>query len=254
MKNSDQQTPPPVIIGIAGGSGSGKTTVAIRVREASLGKTIQIINHDAYYRDNSHLTLAERSQINYDHPKAFETSLLVEHLERLRLGEAVDIPQYDYNTHCRCTESKHIDPADIVFVEGILVLENAALRNLMDIRLFVDVDADERLIRRIRRDTAERGRSVASVLDQYLSVVRPMHLQFVEPSKRDAHIIIPEGGHNQVAIDLIATKIADIARERQRRREQIEAGQAPSSPAAPLAEAENSDSATADSNDSGGRT
>ncbi len=213
MEIPEQKSLPPVIIGIAGGSGSGKTTVALRVREASPGKTIRIVHHDAYYLDNSHLSPAERAAINYDHPNAFETTLLVEHLRCLRRGEPVDVPQYDYATHCRQQQTRRIDPADIVFIEGILVLENEQLRNLLDIRLYVDVDADERLIRRLRRDTSERGRSVESVLEQYLRVVRPMHLQFCAPSKRYAHIIIPEGGHNQVAIDLIATKIADIARE-----------------------------------------
>jgi uridine kinase len=216
MENPMAQPHPPVIIGIAGGSGSGKTTVALRVREASGGKTIVIIHHDSYYFDNAHLPPSERAKINYDHPDAFETDLLVAHLTRIRRGEAVDIPQYDYATHCRLKQTRRIQPADIVFVEGILVLENARLREAMDIRLYVDVDADERLIRRLRRDTTERGRSVESVLEQYQNIVRPMHLQFVEPTKRHAHVIIPEGGHNQVAIDLIATKIADVARGRAR--------------------------------------
>jgi uridine kinase len=214
MEVRDQNLLPPVIIGIAGGSGSGKTTVAQRVCDASPGRTIGIINHDAYYLDNAHLPEAERAAVNYDHPNAFETGLLVEHLRRLRRGESVAVPQYDYATHCRREQTRRVEPADIIFVEGILVLENAQLRELMDIRLYVDVDADERLIRRLRRDTHERGRSVESVLEQYLRVVRPMHLQFCAPSKRHAHVIIPEGGHNQVAIDLIATKIADIAQRR----------------------------------------
>jgi len=208
-----------VIIGIAGGSGSGKTTVALRVREACPGKTIRIIHHDSYYHDNSHLPLAERAQINYDHPNAFETSLLVRHIQELQAGRPVEVPQYDYSTHSRMTETKTVSPPDILFIEGILVLESQELRELMDIRLYVDVDADERVLRRIRRDTAERGRTVESVIQQYLTVVRPMHLQFVAPSKRHAHIIIPEGGHNSVAIDLISTKIHDIIRERDRLRE-----------------------------------
>jgi uridine kinase len=216
MIREDVHPPPPVIIGIAGGSGSGKTTVAVRVREATPDLTVRIIPHDAYYRSNDHLPLAERETINYDHPDAFETSLLVQHLEALRRREAVAIPQYDYAVHSRRPETQAVEPADIIFVEGILVLENTALRELMDIRLYVDVDPDERFIRRLRRDTEERGRSVESVIQQYLQVVRPMHDQFVAPSKRHAHIIIPEGGHNQVAIDLIATKIADIQRERNR--------------------------------------
>ncbi len=209
---------PPVVIGIAGGSGSGKTTVAHRVREAAPGKTVLIIHHDSYYTDNSHLPFEERARINYDHPAAFETPLLVRHIEALRRGEAVEMPVYDYTTHSRRPETARVEPADIIFVEGILVLEDERLRGIMDIRLFVDVDADERFIRRLRRDTCERGRSVESVMEQYLNVVRPMHMQFVEPSKRHAHIIIPEGGHNRVAIDLIAVKIADIIRERSRLR------------------------------------
>jgi uridine kinase len=209
---------PPVIIGIAGGSGSGKTTVAHRVREACPGKTIQIIHHDSYYHDNSHLTLEKRAEINYDHPNAFETTLLIEHLQALREGRSVQVPRYDYATHSRVNETDLCEPADIVFVEGILVLESAALRGLMDIRLYVDVDADERVLRRMKRDTAKRGRTMESVMEQYLNVVKPMHLQFALPSKRYAHLIIPEGGYNKVAIDLIATKIQNIIRERDRLR------------------------------------
>jgi uridine kinase len=218
MEAPTQQPLAPVIIGIAGGSGSGKTTVAYRVREACPGKTIRIIHHDSYYNDNSHLPLDERAQINYDHPKAFETNLLVEHLAALKLGEAVEIPRYDYAIHSRLPETDTCEPADIIFVEGILVLESKILRKMMDIRLYVDVDADERVLRRMNRDITERGRTMESVIEQYLTVVRPMHLQFVWPSKRYAHLIIPEGGHNAVAIDLIATKIKNIIRERDRLR------------------------------------
>lgn len=207
---------PPVIIGIAGGSGSGKTTVALKVQEAAPGKTVQIIHHDSYYRDNSHLSLEDRARINYDHPNAFETELLVEHLRALKRGEAVEVPIYDYTTHSRLPETRHVEPADIIFVEGILVLEPPELRALMDIRLYVGVDADERFIRRLRRDISERGRTVESVIEQYLTVVRPMHLQFVSPTKKFAHLIIPEGGHNRVAIDLIVAKINAILRERNR--------------------------------------
>jgi len=204
----------PVVIGVAGGSGSGKTTVAVRVREEVAGRSVAVIHHDSYYFDNSHLPPAERARLNYDHPEAFETSLLVEHLKALKRGETVAIPVYDYRTHTRSPEHRRLEPADIVFVEGILVLESPSLRDLMDIRLFVDVVADERLIRRLRRDISERGRSLESVVHQYQTVVRPMHDQFVEPSKRYAHLIIPEGGHNKVAIDLITTKIVQIIRER----------------------------------------
>ena len=218
MKELDGKPLPPVIIGIAGGSGSGKTTVAHRVREACPGKTIQIIHHDSYYHDNSHLTLEQRAEINYDHPNAFETTLLVEHLQELREGRFVQIPCYDYASHSRLKETELVEAADIVFVEGILVLESATLRGLMDIRLYVDVDADERVLRRMKRDILKRGRTMESVMDQYLNVVRPMHLQFVLPSKRYAHLIIPEGGFNKVAIDLIANKIQNIIRERDRMR------------------------------------
>lgn len=207
---------PPVIIGVAGGSGSGKTTVAERVREAAPGRTVAILHHDSYYRDNSHVPPADRARINYDHPQAFETELLIRDLAALRAGEAVAVPVYDYATHSRTGVTRRVEPADIVFVEGILVLENAELRSLMDIRLFVDVDADERLLRRLERDIQERGRSLDSVMRQYRQVVRPMHLQFCEPSKRHAHLIIPEGGHNQVAVDLITSKIAEILRQRRR--------------------------------------
>ena len=220
MKNGAQQSLTPVIIGIAGGTGSGKTTVALKVCEAAPGMTIRIIHHDSYYHDNSHRPLEERAKINYDHPNAFDTDLLVEHLQALRNCQAVEIPRYDYTIHCRKQETQHIEPADIIFVEGILVLENEQLRELMDIRLYVDVDADERFIRRLRRDIQERGRTVDSVIEQYQNVVKPMHMQFVAPSRRYAHVIIPEGGYNKVAIDLIAVKIADITRERDRMRSQ----------------------------------
>ncbi len=218
MKDQGSRPLPPVIIGIAGGTGSGKTTVAHRVRDVSPDKTIAIIHHDSYYHDNSHLSMEDRAKINYDHPNAFDTELLIQHLQSLRGNEAVEVPIYDYSIHSRTGEFRRVEPANILFVEGILVLENQALRELMDIRLYVDVDADERVLRRLKRDIDERGRSVDSVIDQYLTVVRPMHQQFVEPSKRYAHIIIPEGGHNRVAIDLIATKIQNIIRERDRMR------------------------------------
>jgi uridine kinase len=206
---------PPVIIGIAGGTGSGKTTVALRVQEAAPGKTVQIIHHDSYYRDNAHLKIEDRAKINYDHPSAFETELLVRHIKELKAGRAVDVPIYDYSVHARTAENRNVEPADIIFVEGILVLEPEELRDLMDIRLYVGVDADERFIRRLKRDIAERGRTLESVINQYMSVVRPMHQQFVNPTKKYAHLIIPKGGHNAVAIDMIAAKINSIIRERQ---------------------------------------
>ena len=214
MNAKADKTPPAVIIGIAGGTGSGKTTVALRVQEAAPGKTVQIIHHDSYYHDNSNLSLKDRAKINYDHPNAFDTELLVEHLKILKNGEAVDVPVYDYSIHSRLPETRRVEPADIIFVEGILVLESEALRDLMDIRLYVGVDADERFIRRLKRDIRDRGRSVESVIEQYMKVVRPMHQQFVNPTKKYAHLIIPRGGFNQVAIDLIAAKIMAITQTR----------------------------------------
>lgn len=204
---------PPVIIGIAGGSGSGKTTVAHRVREAAPGKTVLIIHHDSYYHDNFRLPLEQRTRINYDHPDAFETSLLVAHLQALKRSDPVEVPTYDYAQHSRRLDTVRLEPADIVFVEGILVLEDERLREMMDIRLYVDVDADERFIRRLGRDTAERGRTVQAVIEQYLGVVRPMHLQFVEPSKRYADIVIPEG-YNTGAVATVISMIRDVLRTR----------------------------------------
>jgi uridine kinase len=214
MREAEQHRP--VVLGIAGGSGSGKTTVALRVKERFPQKTVEIIHHDSYYFDHPELSHEERTQINYDHPNAFETRLLVDHLDRLREGETVQRPMYDYGTHRRKEETEVTPPADILFVEGILVLESAALRDRMDIRLFVDVDADERFIRRMTRDIAERGRDINSVVQQYRGTVRPMHQQFVAPSKRYAHVIIPEGGHNTVAIDMICAKVQEILLQRHR--------------------------------------
>lgn len=205
-----------VIIGLAGGSGSGKTTVTHRVRERFPDRSLEVINHDSYYHDQPDLDADARARTNYDHPKAFETGLLVEHLQRLRRGEPVEKPIYDYAEHRRAPETAAVEPADIVFVEGILVLESAALRDLMDIRLFVDVEADERFIRRLLRDTGERERTVGSVIAQYRGTVRPMHDRFVAPSRRHAHMIIPEGGHNVVAIDMICAKVQEILLRRGR--------------------------------------
>jgi uridine kinase len=206
----------PVVIGIAGGSGSGKTTVALKVKERFPRETVEIIHHDSYYIDRPDLTPEERHRINYDHPNAFETGLLVDHLEQLRQGRAIQKPIYDFATQRRTGRVEPIQPADIVFVEGILVLESAELRARMDIRLYVDVADDERFIRRLQRDIVERGRTLESVIAQYRETVRPMHLQFVEPSKRYAQVIIPEGGHNAVAIDMICAKVRDILAQRRR--------------------------------------
>jgi uridine kinase len=202
-----------LVIGVAGGTGSGKTTVAKRVMEHFRDDDVVLLHHDSYYQDRSHLPVKEREALNYDHPSAFENSLLFEHLRALRRGDPIEAPVYDYKTHTRLPHSQRIESARIVLLEGILVLEDPRIREMMDIRIFIDTDADIRFIRRLRRDVRERKRTVESVMMQYLEVVRPMHLQFVEPSKRHAHVVIPEGGYNRVAIDLIVTKIKDILAE-----------------------------------------
>jgi uridine kinase len=203
----------PIIIGVAGGTGSGKTTVALEILERVGAKHVAYIPHDAYYRDHSHMPLEERSQVNYDHPDSLETELLVEQLKELRAGRAINIPVYDFTTHTRTSETRQVGPAPVILVEGILVFVEAKLREIFDVRLYVDTDADVRFIRRLRRDIEERGRSVRSVCDQYLSTVRPMHLEFVEPSKRYANVIIPEGGFNEVAIELVAARIRGLLEE-----------------------------------------
>lgn len=197
----------PFVIGIAGGTGSGKTTVVRRVVGALGDSDVIVIVHDSYYRDQSHLPLEERRRLNYDHPNALETPLLIEHLQRLLAWEAVDVPVYDFSTYTRRHEHIHVRPRPVIVVEGILVLADPRLRELMDIKVFVETDADVRFIRRLRRDVRERGRTVDSVVEQYLSTVRPMHLEFVEPSKRYADIIIPIGGHNTVGVDMLVTRI-----------------------------------------------
>jgi uridine kinase len=202
----------PVLIGIAGGTGSGKTTVATIVRSRFEEENVIIIHHDSYYRDRSGTSLKERETLNYDHPAAFENTLLAEHLKRLRDRQEIAMPIYDYATHTRLHETRKVRPAEIILLEGILVLEDEQLRSLMDIKIYIDADSDERFIRRLLRDMKERKRSADSVIEQYVRTVRPMHLQFVEPSKRHADIIIPEGGHNAVAIDLLVTKISDVLR------------------------------------------
>lgn len=204
----------PVIIGVAGGSGSGKTTVCNKIYDYFSGKSIVMIEHDSYYRDQSDIPFEQRLETNYDHPFAFDTDLLVEHLIKLQNNESIEVPVYDYTRHTRSDETIHVKPQDVIIVEGILILEDKRLRDLMDIKIYVDTAADLRIIRRIERDIKERGRALDNVIDQYLSVVREMHEQFVEPSKKYADIIIPEGGHNQVAIDLVITKIRMIFHER----------------------------------------
>lgn len=200
----------PLVIGIAGGSGSGKTSVTHAIYDVFKKHSVVVIEQDYYYKDQTHLEFDQRLGVNYDHPLAFDTDLLIEHMDRLLQRESIEKPVYDYALHTRSTETVLIEPKDVIILEGILVLEDERLRDLMDIKLFVDTDADLRIIRRILRDLNERGRSIDSVIEQYLTVVRPMHNQFIEPTKRYADIIIPEGGQNAVAIDLMVTKIKTI--------------------------------------------
>jgi uridine kinase len=202
-----------ILIGLAGGTGSGKTTVTRALRERFGEGELTILEQDFYYRRRDDLPREERARINYDHPEAFDTDLLVEHVSRLLAGEPIDKPLYDFVAHNRRKESVRVLPSHVIVLEGILVLENARLRELMDIKIFVDTDPDVRILRRLRRDITERGRTVESVIEQYLSTVRPMHLQFVEPSKRHADIIIPEGGHNRVALEMIVARVDDLLRQ-----------------------------------------
>ncbi|BAH39400.1 MAG TPA: uridine kinase [Gemmatimonas aurantiaca] len=197
----------PLIIGIAGGTGSGKSTVARKVAEALPGASVAFLEMDAYYRDYRHLTLEQLHQVNWDHPDAFDVELMSAHIATLARGEAVEMPLYEFATHSRSEQTRRIEPADVVVIDGILLLVDANIRGQCEVKVFVDADPDIRLIRRIRRDTAVRGRSLESVLDQYLTTVQPMHLQFVEPSKRYADVIVPRGGSNTVAVEMIVAKI-----------------------------------------------
>lgn len=201
----------PLIIGVAGGSGSGKTTVVRHIMEA-LGETdVTVLEHDRYYRDHPELRLEDRAALNYDHPNSLDTDLLVDHVRALRDGRTVEVPVYDFSLHARKPETTPMRPGSAIIVEGILIYTDKALRALMDVKVFVDTDADTRFIRRLERDIADRGRTVPSVIDQYVSTVKPMHLEFVEPSKRYADIIVPQGGHNQVAVDMLLTLIRSLA-------------------------------------------
>jgi len=193
----------PLVVGIAGGTGSGKTTVAHKLASAMPPGRCVTIEHDSYYCDQGHLPFEERAKINYDHPASLESSLLAVHLGDLRAGRAVEIPIYDFATHTRRSDTRRVTPANVIIVEGILVFTDQVLREHMDIKIFVDTDSDIRLIRRIRRDLEQRGRSFQSVRDQYYATVRPMHLEHVEPSKRWADLIVPEGGDNKVALDVL---------------------------------------------------
>ncbi|WP_289135492.1 uridine kinase [uncultured Brevibacillus sp.] len=205
----------PVLIGVAGGSGSGKTTVAKELFRQFQNDSVTMIEQDSYYKDQSHLSADERALTNYDHPFAFDNDLLLAHLQELLAGRAIEKPIYDFKLHNRKEEKVKVDPKDVIILEGMLILEDTRIRDLMDIKVFVDTDADVRIIRRIARDIEERGRSLDSIVNQYLNVVRPMHLQFIEPTKRYADVIIPEGGYNRVALDLLSTKISNILLEKQ---------------------------------------
>jgi uridine kinase len=203
-----------MVIGVAGGSGSGKTTVVTRITEALAGEHVSVLEHDRYYRDRNDLRLEERAALNYDHPDSLETDLMVSHVEALRHGQTIEAPVYDFARHTRTAATDAIVPGRAIIVEGILIYTDAALRNLMDVKVFVDTDADTRFIRRLQRDISARGRTVQSVIEQYLSTVKPMHLEFVEPSKRYADVIIPQGGHNAVAIDMLLTLIRGSMRQK----------------------------------------
>ena len=201
----------PFVIGVAGGSGSGKTTVVRRIVESLGGGHVSLLEHDRYYRDRADLRLEERAALNYDHPDSLETDLLVNHVVDLRAGRPVEKPVYDFARHQREPATETVHPRRAIIVEGILIFTDPALRRLMDVKVFVDADDDTRFIRRLQRDIAERGRTVTSVIEQYLGTVKPMHLDFVEPSKRYADVIIPLGGHNTVAIDMLLTLIRSLA-------------------------------------------
>jgi uridine kinase len=197
-------------IGIAGGTGSGKTTITNRLTDLLSEESVLLLQQDHYYKDLPHLPLEERAKQNFDHPDSVDSQLLISHVRALREGQAIERPVYDFTQHRRIPATVHLEPRPALIVEGILIFENAALRNLFDIKIFVDTEADLRFIRRMRRDIRERARTVESVVDQYLATVRPMHMEFVEPSKRYADVIIPEGGHNEVGIDLVIQKIKSL--------------------------------------------
>jgi uridine kinase len=217
----------PLIIGIAGGTGSGKSTVARKVAEALSDASVAFIEMDAYYRDFRGLSLEQLDALNWDHPDAVDMALLVEHLAALARGEGADTPVYEFATHSRAERTRRIEPADVIVIDGILLLSDAGVRDLCDVKVFVDADADIRLVRRIRRDTLMRGRTIESVLDQYVRTVQPMHLQFVEPSKRYADVIVPRGGSNTVAVEMIVAKIQRRLDDRRQHRSESAASRAP---------------------------
>lgn len=205
----------PLVIGIAGGTGSGKTTVANAIIKQVGKNIVSYLPHDAYYKDLSSLPPAQRVAVNFDHPNSLDTDLMKRHVEQLKTGQAIKLPLYDFTTHCRTKETKKILSNPVILVEGILIFVDPQMRELFDVKLFVDTDPDIRLIRRIQRDISERGRTIESVLQQYQTTVRPMHLEFVEPSKRYADVIIPEGGYNVVALEMVIARIESLLREHQ---------------------------------------
>ena len=206
-------TTTPVVVGVAGGTGSGKTTVIQRILERVGWDRIAYLPHDAYYKDASHLPPEERARLNFDHPNSLDNELLIQHIRMLVEGRPVDAPIYDFTTHTRSSETRHIEPSPVILVEGILIFADKTLRDMMDIKIYVETDPDIRFIRRLQRDIRERGRTVESVIEQYQRTVRPMHLQFVEPSKRYADIIIPEGGYNEVAMEMVIGRIERLLGE-----------------------------------------
>jgi uridine kinase len=199
-----------IVIGVAGGSGSGKTTVVRRIVESLGPDQVTVLEHDRYYRDRNDLRLEERAALNYDHPDALETDLLVRHVRDLKAGRAIEMPRYDFTRHARLDTTEPMSPRKAIIIEGILIFTDATLRDLMDVKVFVDADADTRFIRRLRRDVAERGRTMETVVEQYLGMVKPMHFDFVEPTKRYADLIIPIGGHNTVAIDMMLSLVRSL--------------------------------------------
>ena len=208
--NGESQLYKPIVIGVAGGTGAGKTTVALAILERVGRERVAFIQHDSYYRDLGDLAAVERARVNYDHPDSLETDLLVAHLESLVQGSAVEVPLYDFSAHSRRPYTRHVEPKKVILVEGLLIFADRALRELMDIKVYVDADPDLRFIRRLQRDIVERGRTPESIIEQYLTTVRPMHLEFIEPSKRYADIIIPQGGFNTIALDMIVARVEKL--------------------------------------------
>ncbi len=207
MYNAGMNHPYSLVIGIAGGSGSGKTTVAQEILQRVGPDRIAFLQHDSYYKDLSGLPPAQRAEVNFDHPYSLETELLIQHIASLRAGKAVEVPIYDFSNHSRTAQTFTVQPRRVILVEGILIFTEAALRDMFDVKIFVDTDSDMRFIRRLERDIKERGRTTESVIKQYQLTVRPMHMEFVEPSKRYADIIIPEGGHNTAALDMVVARV-----------------------------------------------